>query len=131
MPHILLIEDYLPHACMMNLDLTDAGFKVTALNTGEAALAAIAKLAPNLVVLDWHLPGLNGLETCRQLRSHGYTRPIVFVTAMAMEEHRRAGLAAGANAYLIKPFAPRALLRAIADCLNVSVLPEPEVPCCL
>ncbi|MBE7382832.1 MAG: response regulator [Leptolyngbya sp. SIO1E4] len=118
MSHILLIEDYMPHAQLMSMDLTEAGYQVSTYQTGESALAALSSFTPDLIVLDWRLPGLDGVEVCRQLRATGYTQPILFVTAMAEDANVRKGLAAGADAYLAKPFAPQVLLRAIAHHLQ-------------
>ncbi|NER79659.1 MAG: response regulator [Leptolyngbya sp. SIO1D8] len=119
MSHILLVEDYVPHAQLMSLDLTEAGYQVSTHRTGEAALNAVPSFPPDLIVLDWRLPGLNGVEVCRQLRQTGYTQPILFVTAMGGDEHARQGLAAGADDYLVKPVHPKTLLSAIAQHLEV------------
>lgn len=121
MLHILLVEDYLPLARLLNLDLAEMGYQVSTYQTGEAALEALELLTPDLVLLDWRLPGISGLEVCRQFRRAGYSQPILFVTAMAEAANVRAGLAAGADDYLIKPFTPQALLRSIADHLNPAI----------
>lgn len=121
MLHILLVEDYLPLARLLNLDLAEMGYQVSTCQTGETALEALELLTPDLVLLDWRLPGMSGLEVCRQFRRAGYNRPILFVTAMAEAANVRAGLAAGADDYLIKPFTPQALLRSIAYYLNPAI----------
>lgn len=120
MSHILLVEDYWPHAQLISLDLSEAGYRVSTYRTGESALDAMPSLAPDLVVLDRRLPGMDGVQVCQRLRESGYTRPVLFVTAMSEDVDACAGLAAGANAYLIKPFAPRELLDAIAHHLQLS-----------
>lgn len=110
MPHILLIEDYSPLARLMSLDLTEAGYHVSTHATGESAIAAFAEIIPDLVVLDWGLPGIDGLQVCQHLRKTGYKHPILFVTAMAGLPHEQCGLAAGATDYLVKPFTPQEFL---------------------
>jgi len=120
MPHILLIEDYPPHAKLMSMDLVEAGYRVETSSTGAEALRAIAAEPPHLILLDRRLPDTDGVEVCRQLRQSGYTRPILLVTAMAGDDHRRVGLAAGADDYLVKPFSPRRLLAAIAHHWHLS-----------
>lgn len=123
MSHIALVEDYFPHAQLMGMDLAEVGYQVSKYSTGEAAIKAITSAAPHLVLLDWRLPGLSGIEVCQRLRTAGYTRPILFVSAMAGEDNVRAGLAAGANGYLVKPFAPRELLGLIAHHLQAARTP--------
>lgn len=120
MPQIALIEDYVPLIQLLNLDLREAGYQVNAYQTGEAALAAIPASPPDLVLLDWRLPGIDGIEVCRQLRRQGYTQPIIFVTAMADAMHVRTAISVGANDYLIKPFAARDLLARISHYLHAS-----------
>ncbi|MGD1905210.1 MAG: response regulator transcription factor [Leptolyngbyaceae cyanobacterium] len=117
MRRILLVEDYLPHARLIGWDLAEAGYDVSTRPTGEAALAEFETLTPNLILLDWQLPGQSGVDICRQLRANGFTGPIVFVTAMAGTEHRQVGLAAGANDYVTKPFSPETLMGTIAQYL--------------
>ncbi|MEO1207961.1 MAG: response regulator [Cyanobacteria bacterium J06638_20] len=124
MSHIALVEDYFPHAQLMGMDLAEGGYQVSQYSTGEAALTAIKAGAPNLVLLDWHLPGLSGLEVCQRLRAEGYQQPILFVSAMAGEDNVRAGLAAGADGYLVKPFVPKELLGMIAHHLQKTRTPS-------
>lgn len=127
MSHILLIEDYCPHAQLMGLDLTEAGYRVSAFASGEAALAALPRLTINLILLDWQLPGCSGLEICQRLRAAGYTQPIIFVTASANEGAAATAIAAGANAYFIKPFSPQTLIKTLESLLNQTLRdPDPQ-----
>lgn len=118
MAHIVLVEDYLPLARLISLDLSEAGHQVRIFKTGESALGAIATTTPDLLLLDWRLPGLDGIEVCRRLREKGDAYPILFVTAMAGMANAQQGLAAGANDYLVKPFTPQELLRRITRSLQ-------------
>lgn len=120
MSHIFIVEDHMPLAQLIRLDLVDAGHQVSLYSTGEAALRAALSSPPDLIVLDWRLPGLDGIEVCRHLRSAGYYSPIVFVTAMAGTSSVRKALASGANDYLLKPFNPQKLLKLVSDHLQVS-----------
>ena len=103
---------------MLDRTLSADGYDVRCAADGGAALAAIERSAPDLVVLDVAMPGLDGLVVCRRLRAKGMTIPILLLTARDSVDDRVAGLDAGADDYLVKPFAAeelsarlRALLR--------------------
>ena len=100
------------------LELED--LEVTAVSSGEAALAAAREERPDLAVLDVNLPGLSGYEVCRALRElYGPTLPIVFVSGARTEPYDRvAGLLLGADDYLVKPFAPDELLARVRALLR-------------
>ncbi|HZO28577.1 MAG TPA: response regulator transcription factor [Chloroflexota bacterium] len=101
--HILLIEDDPAIVSLVGLGLRYEGFRVTTAATGLDGLRAALADAPDLVVLDWMLPGLDGIEVCRRLR--GQTElPIIMLTARDAVHDRVAGLEAGADDYLVKPF---------------------------
>ena len=114
---ILVVEDDEGIAGTLYRGLTFEGYKVNVVYDGLAALASARDDPPELVVLDWMLPGLDGLEVCRRLRAAGQT-PILMLTAKDSIADRVHGLDAGADDYLVKPFAfdelvarVRALLR--------------------
>lgn len=101
--HILLIEDDPAIVSLVGLGLRYEGFRVTTAATGLDGLRAALADSPDLVVLDWMLPGLDGIEVCRRLR--GRTElPIIMLTARDAVHDRVAGLEAGADDYLVKPF---------------------------
>jgi two-component system response regulator MprA len=99
----LVVEDDGAIASVVRLALTVEGFAVEVVPDGRAGLAAASPDPPDLVVLDWLLPGLDGLTVCRELRRRG-DPAIVMVTARDEVHNRVAGLEAGADDYLIKPF---------------------------
>ncbi len=114
---ILVVEDDEGISGTLYRGLTFEGYKVNLVYDGLAALASARDDPPDLVVLDWMLPGLDGLEVCRRLRAAGQT-PILMLTAKDAIADRVHGLDAGADDYLVKPFAfdelvarVRALLR--------------------
>ena len=100
---ILVVEDAVDIAALIRATLTQAGYAVEVAVDGPSGLKAALRHPPDLVLLDWNLPGMDGLEVCRQLRQlHGM--PIIMLTAMAEISDRIAGLDAGADDYVVKPF---------------------------
>ncbi|MBH8552622.1 response regulator transcription factor [Nostocaceae cyanobacterium CENA357] len=110
MTHILLVEDEVKLARFVELELSYEGYQVSVAYDGLTALTAARELHPDLIILDWMLPGLSGLEICRRLRSTGDKVPIVLLTAKDEVSDRVAGLDAGADDYVIKPFSVEELL---------------------
>jgi two-component system phosphate regulon response regulator PhoB len=111
-PRVLVVEDEVAMVAMLRYNLEKQGYVVDEANDGEAALLKIAEQPPDLILLDWMLPRLSGLETCRRLRRGTETRaiPIIMLTARGEEDDRVRGLDAGADDYLGKPFSPGELL---------------------
>ena len=108
--------------------LSAAGFLVTSAPDGFAALEAVSRVNPHLVVLDRMLPGIDGAEVCRRIRAMG-TVPVIMLTAMGSTEDRITGLEAGADDYLTKPFSPRELVLRVQSILRRSVSDlTPEAP---
>jgi DNA-binding response OmpR family regulator len=99
--------------------LEQAGYTVHAVGDGEAALAAIMALTPDLILLDVMMPGLNGFEVCRRLRANQNTAttPVIMLTARAQEADVESGFAVGADDYIVKPFSPRELLTRVNNVL--------------
>jgi DNA-binding response OmpR family regulator len=110
MTHILLVEDEVKLARFVELELNYEGYQVSIAYDGLTALTAARELHPDLVILDWMLPGLSGLEICRRLRSTGDKVPIILLTAKDEVSDRVAGLDAGADDYVVKPFSVEELL---------------------
>jgi len=110
--HILVVEDEEDILALIHYNLTREGFRSTCATSGEEALRVVAKDPPDLVVLDLMLPGIDGLEVCRTLKSQPKTRSIavLMVTAKGEEADVVTGLELGADDYLTKPFSPRILL---------------------
>lgn len=108
--HILLVEDEVKLAQFVKLELEYEGYQVTVANDGLGGLAAARELSPQLVLLDWMLPGLTGIEICRRLRQTQDKVPIIMLTAKDEISDRVKGLDAGADDYLVKPFSIEELL---------------------
>ncbi len=111
MPSILVVEDEPAIQELLRINLEDAGFTVRAVADAEAALGEIKRALPDLLLLDWMLPGQSGLALARGLRGEARTRelPIIMVTARGDEADRVAGLEAWVDDYVTKPFSPREL----------------------
>jgi DNA-binding response OmpR family regulator len=110
--HILVIEDEARIADLLRRGLTYEGFRVNVAGDGLTGLAKARDDPPDLVILDWMLPGLDGLEVCKRLRAAGPV-PIIMLTAKESVPDRVAGLNAGADDYVVKPFAFDELLARI------------------
>jgi len=111
MPSILVVEDEPAIQELLRVNLEDAGFAVRTVADAESALAQIKHALPDLLLLDWMLPGQSGLALARGLRGEARTRelPIIMVTARGEEADRVAGLEAWVDDYVTKPFSPREL----------------------
>ena len=114
-PYILVVEDEAPLLTLLRYNLEEAGFEVAEARDGEDALISVRERCPDLIVLDWMLPAVSGIEVCRQLRRRGETRdvPVIMLTAKSEETDRIRGLDSGADDYLTKPFSPRELVARI------------------
>jgi two-component system, OmpR family, response regulator MprA len=107
---VLVVDDDQSLRRMLERSLLAEGFAVQAVADGGAALAAIERSAPDLVVLDVALPGMDGLAVCRRLRDKGIGLPVLMLTARDAVADRVAGLEVGADDYLVKPFATEELV---------------------
>ena len=117
---ILVVEDEPAIAELLRVNLEDAGFAVHAVADAESAQIRIRAALPDLVLLDWMLPGQSGLAFARSLRAEARTRelPIIMVTARSDEADRVAGLEAWVDDYVTKPFSPRELKARIKSVLR-------------
>lgn len=120
MSSILVVEDESAIAELVSINLRHAGFDVTIAANADQAHAAVDAVLPDLVLLDWMLPGQSGLALAKQWRSSARTRdlPIIMLTARGDEADRVAGLDAGADDYLAKPFSTKELLARIRAVLR-------------
>jgi DNA-binding response OmpR family regulator len=109
-PKILLVEDEVQLARFIALELESEGYQVNVAHDGMTGLMLAREHSPDLALLDWMLPGLSGVELCRRLRATGFKAPIIFLTAKDEVEDRVAGLDAGADDYVTKPFSIEELL---------------------
>jgi two-component system OmpR family response regulator len=109
-PKILLIEDEEKLAKFVEMELGYESYDVTVAHDGLSGLMAARNTEPDLVLLDWMMPGLSGVEVCRRLRTTGFKEPIILMTAKDDVADRVAGLDAGADDYVVKPFSIEELL---------------------
>jgi len=125
---ILVVDDEPNIADLVELYLRKEGFRVLKAGSGEDGLAAARRERPRLVVLDVGLPGIDGLEVCRRLRSESPV-PVIFLTARDGEIDRVLGLEMGGDDYLTKPFSPRELVARVKAVLRRSdaAAPTPEI----
>jgi two-component system phosphate regulon response regulator PhoB len=105
-PYILVVEDEDALATLLQYNLEKEGYAVESVADGEEALIRIDEKQPDLVILDWMLPSVSGIEICRRIRQRSETRnlPIIMLTARGEETDRIRGLDTGADDYVIKPF---------------------------
>ena len=103
---VLVVEDEEPLSMLLRYNLEAEGFKVVVVQRGDEVELAISEEPPDLILLDWMLPGISGLEVCRRIRSTRDSRniPILMLTAKGEENDRIRGLKIGADDYVVKPF---------------------------
>ncbi|MEM9906428.1 MAG: two-component system response regulator RppA [Cyanobacteria bacterium P01_D01_bin.44] len=116
--HILLVDDEVELTEPLGRLLRREGYTLEVAHEGEAGYQLAEQGGFDLLILDWMLPGLSGLEICRRLRSHAITTPVLFLTAKDTLDDRVAGLDAGADDYLVKPFELRELLARVRALLR-------------
>ncbi len=119
-PLILIVEDESALVTMLRYNLERDGYRIVEARDGEEALMVVREERPDLVLLDWMLPLMSGLEVCRQLRRRTETRdvPIIILTARGEELDKVRGLDAGADDYITKPFSQRLLVERIRSLLR-------------
>ncbi len=119
-PTILLVEDEKPQLEMLSYNLSKAGFDVTGVEDGEEALIVADELRPDLIILDWMLPSVSGIEICRRLKARDSSRntPIIMLTARGDESDRVRGLDTGADDYVVKPYAVGELIARVKAALR-------------
>jgi DNA-binding response OmpR family regulator len=125
--HILIVEDEIKLARFMELELTSEGYQVSVAHDGLTGLSLAREAAPDLAILDWMLPGITGVEICRRLRATGNLIPVIMLTAKDDISDRVAGLDAGADDYLVKPFSIEELLARLRAHLRRTQEPNPDL----
>jgi two-component system phosphate regulon response regulator PhoB len=121
-PRILIVEDEEPLTMLLRYNLEASGYTVDTAARGDEAEVKLSEDLPDLVVLDWMLPGLSGIELCRRLRARPASArlPIIMLTARGEEGERVRGLATGADDYIVKPFSVPELIARIGSLLRRS-----------
>ena len=121
-PRILIVEDESDLALLSGYNLESEGYVVENVARGDEAELRLAENAPDLVILDWMLPGVSGLEICRRLRAREATRtlPVIMLTARGEEAERVRGLSVGADDYVVKPFSVPELMARVRALLRRS-----------
>ncbi|MCB1501285.1 MAG: phosphate regulon transcriptional regulator PhoB [Bauldia sp.] len=120
--HVMIVEDEEPLSLMLRYNLEAEGYRVDIVERGDDAEAVLREVTPDILILDWMLPGLSGIELCRRLRQRPDTRalPIVLMTARGEESERIRGLTTGADDYVVKPFSVPELMARIRAILRRS-----------
>ena len=117
---IMIVEDEEPLSLLIRYNLESEGYDVETVVRGDDADTRLRESPPDLVVLDWMLPGLSGIELCRRLRARPETKslPIIMLTARGEESERVRGLATGADDYIVKPFSVPELIARVRALLR-------------
>lgn len=130
-PAVLIVEDEAALCTLLRYNLEREGYRVFVATNGDEAMIVAEEISPDLIVLDWMLPEISGIEVCRRLRARGESRnvPIIMLTARGEETDRIRGLDTGADDYIVKPFSmpeflarSRAVMRRIRPGLVEDVL---------
>jgi len=126
MPKVLVVEDEEPLILLLRYNLEAEGYTVETCTRGDEAELLLRESQPDLLLLDWMLPGLSGIELCRRLRSRAETErlPVIMLTARGEEQERIRGLATGADDYVVKPFSIPELMARVRAMLRRA---KPEV----
>ncbi len=105
-PSVLVVEDETAQLEVLTYNLEAEGFEVTKAETGDEALMLVEEATPDIILLDWMLPGVSGIEICRRLKANGATRqvPIIMLSARSEEVDKVRGLETGADDYMVKPY---------------------------
>ncbi|MGB0908660.1 MAG: phosphate regulon transcriptional regulator PhoB [Maricaulaceae bacterium] len=135
-PYVLIIEDEDALATLLEYNFQKEGFEVAVANDGEAGLLLVDERTPDLIVTDWMMPNLSGVEVCRRLRRRPETKtvPIIMLTARGEETDKITGLDYGADDYIVKPFSTpellarvRALLRRSSPNLAANIITQGDL----
>ena len=120
MPRILVVEDEAALSLLLSYNLEAEGYAVSRAERGDDAEVMLAESTPDLVILDWMLPGVSGFELCRRMRARETTRdlPVIMLTARGEESERVRGLSIGADDYVVKPFSVPELMARVRSLLR-------------
>ena len=121
-PLILIVEDEPAQVEVLRYNLEDKGFRVSTAPSGEDALILVEEEEPDLVILDWMLPDISGIEICRRLKAQPRTKslPVIMLTARGEEADRVRGLENGADDYVVKPYSPIEMIARVQAVLRRS-----------
>jgi len=119
---VLIADDEHNIRHILDFSLNAEGFDVIPAHNGEDALTLARENQPDLIILDVMMPGKGGIETCRELKKDPATAhiPVILLTARATKADREAGVEAGANDYITKPFSPRKVIQTVQDLLSTT-----------
>ncbi len=119
-PHILVVDDEAAQREVLTYNLTAEGFRTSQASNGEEALLIVGEDQPDVIVLDWMMPNVSGIEVCRQLKTRPETRsiPIIMLSARSEEVDRVRGLETGADDYVVKPYSVTELLARVRSQLR-------------
>ncbi|MGH1369127.1 MAG: phosphate regulon transcriptional regulator PhoB [Maritimibacter sp.] len=114
-PTVLLVEDEPAQREILRYNLVSEGYEVTMAETGDDALTLVSEIGPDLILLDWMLPGVSGIEICRRVKTRRETAdiPVIMLSARSEEMDRVRGLETGADDYMVKPFSVQELMARI------------------
>ena len=117
---LLIVEDEEPLQILLTYNFQAEGFRVRSTGRGDEVETLLREELPDLVILDWMLPGLSGIEVCRRLRARDETRklPVIMLTARGEESERVRGLSTGADDYVVKPFSVPELIARVNSILR-------------
>tara|TARA_B100000676_G_scaffold2521_2_gene2340 strand:+ start:1996 stop:2685 length:690 start_codon:yes stop_codon:yes gene_type:complete len=123
-PLVLIVEDEPAQAEVLRYNLEKKGYRTSVAPAGEEALMLVEEEEPDLVILDWMLPDIAGIEICRQLKTRPKTRtlPVIMLTARGEEDDRVRGLESGADDYVVKPYSPSEMIARVQAVLRRSHL---------
>lgn len=125
-PLVLIVEDEPAQVEVLRYNLENKGFRTSVALAGEEALFLAEEEEPDLVILDWMLPDISGIEICRRLKAQQHTKltPVIMLTARGEEEDRVRGLESGADDYMVKPYSPNEMIARVQAVLRRS---HPEI----
>ena len=120
MKRILIADDEMSIRTLIEATLDSPDCSVSTSTGGKEALESAISTPPDLIILDWMMPEISGIEVLKSLRSNARTShiPVIMLTAMGQQKDRNLGISAGANAFLVKPFSPLQLLETIKQVLG-------------
>lgn len=125
-PLVMIVEDEAALVALLRYNLEKEGYRTAAAMDGEEGLAMLAEEAPDLLILDWMLPKLSGIEVCRQVRRQSRDLPILMLTARGDEADKVRGLDTGADDFMTKPFSLVELKARVRALLRRTQAPEPQ-----
>ena len=125
-PLVLIVEDEPAQVEVLRYNLENKGFRTSVALNGEESLILVEEEEPDLVILDWMLPDISGIEICRRLKTQQRTKltPVIMLTARGEEEDRVRGLESGADDYMVKPYSPNEMIARVRAVLRRS---HPEI----